>query len=399
MSASEAIGSAPASSSSVYYVCDGRGLHCPIIGYKGLKVRASVHLALFVPDLSGGGAERVMLNLAHGFADRGLSVDLVLSSARGEYLERVHDNVSIHDLGVKRAINSVAPLVHYLRHNQPDALISGLSQTNIAALVAARLSTTRVPVLVTEHQSFDAERERGFRRSLFPRLARRLYPYGKVVAVSAGVADSLAAYTGIDRNSITVINNPVLTREFERAAEEPLPEDTARPYLLGMGRLTAQKNFPLLLEAFAKFRESRPGYRLLILGEGPDRPRLEATIAELGLTADVSLPGFTANPFPYVREASAFVMSSDWEGLPTVLIEALALDVPVVSTDCDSGPREILNDGRLGELVPVGDAVALAAAMVRAVENEGNRARPGDLDRYTVPSAVSAYLRALDLDG
>ncbi len=340
-----------------------------------------------------------MLNLAHGFADRGLSVDLVLSSARGEYLERVQDNVNIHDLGVKRAVSSVAPLIHYLRHNQPDALISGLSQTNIAALVAARLSTTRVPVLVTEHQSFEADREHGFRRSLFPRLARRLYPHGKVVAVSGGVADSLAAYTGIERDSITVISNPVLTREFELAAEAPLPDATARPYLLGMGRLTAQKNFPLLLKAFAKFRAEKPGYRLLILGEGPDRPQLEARIAELGLTADVSLPGFTANPFPYVREASTFVMSSDWEGLPTVLIEALALDVPVVSTDCESGPREILNDGWLGELVPVGDAEALAEAMLRSVAKKGNPATPADLDRYKVPSAVDAYLRALGLDG
>lgn len=360
-------------------------------------MRASVHLALFVPDLTGGGAERVMLNLAHGFVQRGISVDLVLASARGEYLEYVQDGVTIHDLGVRRASSSIAPLVHYLRHNQPDALISALGQANIAALAAKRLSTTRVPVLVTEHQSFDPERERGFRRSLFPRLARWLYPGAKVVAVSEGVADSLAAYTGLPRRDITVINNPVLTEQLRALSSEPLPADAVKPYLLGMGRLTAQKNFPLLLEAFSRVAEQRPEHRLLVLGEGPDRAALEAEAARLGLEERVSFPGFINNPYPYLREAAAFVLSSDWEGLPTVLIEALALGVPVVSTDCDSGPREILDGGRLGQLVPVGDAGALAEAMLAATERSGNPATPADLEKYTVRSAVDAYLAALDL--
>lgn len=360
-------------------------------------MRASVHLALFVPDLSGGGAERVMLNLAHGFADRGITTDLVLGNASGAYLDRVRDYVTIHDLGAPRASNAIAPLVHYLRHKQPDALISALGQANIAALIARRLSTTRVKVMVTEHQSFERQRERGFRRSLFPRLARLLYPSAEVVAVSAGVADSLAAHTGLDRETIKVIRNPVLTPELRVAAREPLPAAVRRPYLLGMGRLTAQKNFPLLLEAFRTFNAQRPGYRLLILGEGPDRAALEAQARELGIAELVDLPGFADNPFPYVREASAFVLSSDWEGLPTVLIEALALGVPVVSTDCDSGPREILADGRFGALVPTGDANALSAAMLEAVEQDGNPATEKDLEQYTVSSAVDAYLAALGL--
>lgn len=338
-----------------------------------------------------------MLNLAHGFLERGISVDLVLASARGEYLERVQDGVTIHDLGVRRASSSIAPLVHYLRHNQPDALISALGQANIAALIARRLSTTRVPVLVTEHQSFEPERERGFRRNLFPRLARLLYPRATVVAVSQGVADSLAAYTGLDRQQIMVINNPVLTAELAQLSREPLPDDAGRPYLLGMGRLTAQKNFPLLLDAFARFSRRRPEHRLLILGEGPDRAQLEAQARELGLAERVSFLGFRANPYPYLREAAAFVMSSDWEGLPTVLVEALALGVPLVSTDCESGPREILEGGRFGQLVPTGDAAALAEAMLIAAEQQGNSASEADLERYTVRRAVDAYLAALGL--
>ncbi len=360
---------------------------------------ASVHIALFVPDLSGGGAERVMLNLAHGFVERGINTDLVLLNAEGPYKDKVDERINIHDLGVARAAGSIGPLVHYLRHQQPDALISALGQTNLAALLAKRLSTTRIPILVTEHQSFQPGRETGFRQRIFPRLARWLYPSGKVVAVSEGVADTMAQVIGLPRQDITVIPNPVLTDDLQSLAAEPLPMGVRRPYVLGMGRLTAQKNFPLLLDAFRRMAEQRPDLNLVILGDGPDRSALEAGVRELGLQERVSLPGFQANPYPWLKGAAAFALSSDWEGLPTVLIEALALDVPVVATDCESGPREILGSGRLGRLVPVNDAPALAAALLEAAAETGNPATPADLTPYTVRSATSAYLRALGLPG
>lgn len=360
---------------------------------------ASVHIALFVPDLSGGGAERVMLNLAHGFLERGITTDLVLLNAQGAWLDKVDSRLNIHDLGVPRALNSIGPLVHYLRHQQPDALISALGQTNLAALVAKRLSTTRIPVLVTEHQSFERGREAGFRQKIFPFLARRLYPAAKVAAVSSGVADSLAEVTGLPRQDIAVIPNPVLTDGLAELAAEPLPDTVRKPYVLGMGRLTGQKNFPLLLDAYRRVAAERPDLDLVILGEGPDRPELEARIAELGLAERVSLPGFQANPYPWLKQAAAFALSSDWEGLPTVLIEALALNVPVVATDCPSGPREILDGGRLGRLVPMNDAPALAAALLAAAAETGNPATADDLAPYTVRSATAAYLRALGLPG
>lgn len=360
---------------------------------------ASVHIALFVPDLSGGGAERVMLNLAHGFLERGITTDLVLLNAKGAYLDKVDERLNIHDLGVPRALNSIGPLVHYLRHQQPDALISALGQTNLAALVASRLSTTRIPVLVTEHQSFERSRDSGFRQRIFPFLARRLYPAAKVAAVSEGVADTMAEVIGLPRQDITVIPNPVLTAELYELVKEPLPATVRRPYVLGMGRLTAQKNFPLLLDAFRRVAVEQPDLNLVILGEGPDRPDLEARVKELGLQDRVSLPGFQANPYPWLKEAAAFALSSDWEGLPTVLIEALALDVPIVATDCPSGPLEILDGGRLGRLVPMNDAPALAAALLEATRETGNPATTVDLTTYTVRSATAAYLRALDLPG
>lgn len=358
---------------------------------------SSVHLALFIPDLSGGGAERVMLNLAHGFVERGITTDLVLGSASGDYLDKVDERVNIHDLGVSRAITSVWPLVHYLRHNQPDALISALSQSNLAAIVASRLSTTRIPVLVTEHISFERGREAGFRQRMFPLLARRLYRHARVAAVSGGAADTLSEVVGIDRDEITVLLNPVLDDSLFERAQEQLAAVPDRPYILGMGRLAPQKNFPLLLDAFRRIADQRADLDLVVLGEGPDRAALESKAAELGLVDRVNFPGFQANPFPWLKQAAAFAMSSDWEGLPTVLIEALALDVPVVSTDCPSGPAEILDSGRLGRLVPMGDAAGLAEALLAASAEEGNPATEQDLTPYTIQSAVDAYLKALSL--
>lgn len=358
---------------------------------------AAAHVALFMPDLSGGGAERVMLNLANGFAGMGLNVDLVLQQQSGVYLDQVDPRVQLHDLEARRAAASVGPLVHYLRHRQPDALISALGQMNLVAILARLISTTRVPILVTEHQSFDRERDRGLVQKMFPRLARLFYPRATVAAVSGGVADSLAEVTGLRRDSIHVLYNPVLTPEIMSRLNDPRPEDAPASYVLAAGRLTGQKNFPLLLRAFRRVADARPDLQLVILGEGPDRQQLGELRDSLDLSGRVSLPGFTANPYPWLKHAQAFAMSSDWEGLPTVLIEALAAGVPVVSTDCPSGPAEILEGGRLGRLVPPGDEEALAAALLAAVDEPRNPATEADLKRYTLQAAAGAYLELLGL--
>lgn len=358
---------------------------------------AAAHVALFIPDLSGGGAERVMLNLANGFAERGLNVDLVLQKQSGVYLDQVDERVEIHDLEAGRALGAIGPLVHYLRHRQPDALISALGQMNLVAVLARWISTTRVPVLVTEHETFERGRDSGFVQRLFPRLARLLYPAATIAAVSEGAADSLAEVTGLPRERINVLYNPVLTDDITGRFADPLPESAPTPYVLAAGRLVGLKNFPLLLRAFAKIAAEKPDLNLVILGEGDDRAELETLRAELGLQERVSLPGFTDNPYPWLKHAAAFVLSSNWEGLPTVLIEALAAGVPVVATDCPSGPSEILEGGRLGRLVPVNDVDALATALLEAVQENGNPAQPADLERYTLAAAADAYLELLGL--
>jgi glycosyltransferase involved in cell wall biosynthesis len=208
---------------------------------------------------------------------------------------------------------------------------------------------------------------------------RQWYPHADaIIAVSDGVAADLSRLARLPRNRITTIFNAVDVNRIRELASAPITDawfaEGAPPVLLAVGRLAPQKDYGTLLRAFALVR-SHCGLRLVILGEGPERDRLQDEATALGIAADVKMPGAVANPFPYMATARLFVMSSAWEGLPNVLMEALACGCPIVSTDCLSGPREILDGGSFGELVPVGDHTALAEAILRALASSVDRSR------------------------
>ena len=232
-----------------------------------------------------------------------------------------------------------------------------------------------------------------------PSLARLTYPgAAAITAVSKGVAEDLAETIGIPRDRIDVIHNPVVTPELIARAAEPIEHEWfapgSPPVVLAVGRLSPQKDYPTLLQAFAKARKRRPA-KLLILGEGPLRPELEATIEELGIGPDVRLPGFVENPWAFMRQCAVYAMSSRWEGLPTVLIEALASGARIVSTDCPSGPREILDGGRYGRLVPVGDVAALARVLAEALDDDSPLPGPECWSPYELDTVVEQYRRVL----
>ena len=334
-------------------------------------------LALFLPSLAGGGAERIMLNLARGMAEAGVRVELVVGSASGPYRDQVPAGCTLVDLGAPRVLAALPGLVRYLRRRRPRVLLAAMDHANLIALWAAALARVPTRVAVSVHIHLSREAGTAPRRAgrWLPALARVFYPRAlAVIAVSQGVADDLNALLGPGRAPLRVLPNPVVTPELADLAAAPAdhpwlapgpgpgPDGQRAPVILAVGRLTPQKDFPTLMRAFAALDPGR-GVRLLILGEGPERAALESLVNELGLKGRVDLPGFTANPFACMARARLLVLSSAWEGLPTVLIEAMACGTPVVSTDCPSGPREILAGGRLGPLVPVGDAVALAAAI------------------------------------
>jgi glycosyltransferase involved in cell wall biosynthesis len=358
-------------------------------------------IAFFLPSLNGGGAERIILNLIQGIIERDLRVDLVLAAAKGPFLSQLPPAVRLVDLHAPRVLRSVVPLAGYLRRERPRALVSSMNYANLVALWAAKLAGQGTPVVVTVHTTPSHSKPQVSRPTarLWPPLLRTFYPWAaSVVAVSRGAADDLAQWAGLPRDLVEVVYNPVITTAGLEAARQrpnhPWFGDGQPPVILGVGRLTAQKDFPTLIRAFADVRRQRPA-RLLILGEGEDRAELTALVQELGIAGDVDLPGFRDNALAYMASSALFVLSSAWEGLPTVLIEALAVGTPVVSTDCPSGPREILQDGRLGPLVPVGNPAALSAAMLKMLDSPELRIPAEALTPFTREAAVENYLRLI----
>lgn len=334
------------------------------------------HVALYIPTLDAGGAQRVTINVANGLAMQGHRVDLVLSYGQGEFRDQVSDDVTVVDLGISPlpviGIGAgVTQLRTYLEEADPDVLISAMTHSNVVALVATRLSKARPTTVITEHERFDLNR--GGKDALVSFLAK--FVYGEAdctVAVSEGVARSVVEGTVVDESNVSVLYNPVDLAEVRRLSsadlEDPWLDSEDRNVVFTAVRLDPAKDLPTLLEAFALVHEKRPGTRLIVAGEGKERASLLALSEQLGIEDVVSFPGYQDNPYAYMRRADVFALSSKHEGLPTVLIEALACGCPVVSTDCPSGPREILADGAYGSLVPVGDTEAFAEAVLATLD-------------------------------
>lgn len=336
-------------------------------------------LAIFIPSLDDGGAQRLILNLSQGFTERGYNTDLVLVQATGAYQSEIPKLVRVVDLKASRAISSLPALISYLRREQPQAMLCALNYANIIALWAKRLAGVSTSIIVSEHNTLSMAVSNAYlrRQRLIPNLISRFYPWADdIVTVSQGVAKDLSELTGLPKERITTIYNPVVTPDLAQKAQATLDHPWFKagepPVVLGVGRLRPQKDFPTLIKAFAQVCQDHAA-RLLILGEGPERPALESLIEKLGLTTQVSLPGFVINPYPYMAQATVFALSSRWEGLGNVLIEAMYCGTPIISTDCPHGPREILQDGKYGQLLPVGDVAALAEAIKGALQPRHNQ--------------------------
>lgn len=358
-------------------------------------------VALLVPSLRGGGAERVMLLLANSLAKMGYDIDLVLVRAEGPYLTEVADGVRVVDLQAPRVAFSIPPLIRYLRSEKPSTMLTALSHAGVAGALATLLAGTRTRIIVSEHSTIS----RSVVRNVTPavRLALLLVRWAYmrasgIVAVSTGVAEDLSRTLRIPPERITVIYNPVVTPELVLRSKEPVLDpwfaDGEPPVILGVGRLTPAKGFDTLIGAFARVLKTHT-CRLIILGEGELRGPLEEQVRNLGIESHVRLPGFVDNPYAYMRRAKVFVLSSVWEGLPTVLIEALACDCQVVATDCPSGPVEILDGGKLGTLVPVGDTKKLAQAIITALHRNTNPIELDHLKQFHLTTAVVAYSNLL----
>jgi len=365
-------------------------------------------IAIYLPELTPGGAQRVTVDLANGLAERGHEVHLLCSYPGGQLRPEVTEDVRIVDfdtpvvpgLGIAASVPAIAG---YLRRVRPRILFAAMTYANVVAAVATRCSLSGTPVALVEHTTVGMET--GGKRDLTTTLARWVYPLAdRVVAVSEGVAESVRRRTGVDPADVVVLHNPVPVDDIRERAAEPVEGSVAGSWLsdpdldvvLWVGRLAPEKDLETLVAAFDALHAERPGTRLIVAGTGPERDRIGALVEARGLSDVVRFPGYV-DPAPYMARASVFALSSTYEGLPTVLVEALAVGCPVVSTDCPSGPREILADGEFGRLVPVGDSAAFASALADALEGNVDAERfRGRADAFASERVLEEYEEFVD---
>lgn len=358
-------------------------------------------IAIYIPTLNGGGAERVMVTLANAWAERGVTIDLVLATASGPYISEVSSAVNIVDLGSSRVISSLPGLVRYLRRRKPTAILSAMGHANLVALLANRISGGNTRVVVSERNdaSMEEKQQKDLSSLVIRSLNRYLYRSADAIhSVSHGVAVASAKQLRMPLEKIHVVYNPVVTPELldmsNVKVDLPWLVKDGRQTILAAGRLTPQKDFATLIRAFSLVR-AKTNARLVIMGEGELRSHLERLVATQGLQESVALPGFVENPFAVMRQGDLFVLSSAWEGLPNVLIQAMACGTPVVSTGCPSGPHEILENGKWGRLVPVGDVKELARAMLEALTETEHPDVAKRAAYFSVERVADEYLRLL----
>jgi glycosyltransferase involved in cell wall biosynthesis len=400
-----------------------------------------VRIALLVEGLSGGGVERTTLKLATGMSARGHDVDLLVAGPPGPLIDEV--SVAVNMLFLKprstvtarlavlradfagigllarpvllarrldRVVARLPSLVTYLRRVSPDVLITANFHANLCAIWARSVAGTSSRLILTERMppSVHFSAARKLRHRTVPHLMHRYYPRAdRIVTVSDALGDDLAVFAGLPRELVRTIYNPIVDQDQDSSAlaeaDHPWLAPGEPPVVLGVGRLAKQKDFETLIHAFAHVRRHRRA-RLLILGAAKSGSSSAVAAADLmglahalGVAEDVSLPGFRINPFAYMSRAQVFVLSSRYEGLPAVLVQAMACGCPVVSTDCLTGPREILSNGRFGPLVPVGDSRTMAEAIGRVLDHPLPsavlRARAA---QFSVAASVESYLSLIE---
>jgi len=341
-----------------------------------------------------GGAQRIALNLCTGLVKKGFSVDLLLVEATGVLIEEVPEEVTIVDLDASRLATSTVSLCQYLRKETPDVLYSMMIEVNIAAIVAHQFAGVDTRLVISEHNTPTVSAER-LKDQLVLHLATLVYPRADhIVTVSQGVRDDLLDIVDITDEKITVIHNPIDVERIREQAVETMEHewfmDPSISVVMSAGRHAPQKGFDTLLHAFSRLEHSNA--RLVLLGEGNETESLRTLAMELGIKDQVDFPGFVDNPFKYMANADVFVLSSWYEGFGNVLIEAMATGCPVVSTDCPSGPNEILEGGKYGPLVRVKDDTALSHAIEDVLTNPMDESvLASRADDFSIDTIIKKY--------
>lgn len=360
-------------------------------------------LSLLISFSGDGGVERMTLNLLEGLIERGFSIDLLLIKARGPYVAQIPGGVNVIKLKANSALSCVPELVAYIDTVRPKLMMVAKHRALVALIKAQEKATTTTKIVGQIHTNTSAAlAHKPWARWFRFMSMRRFYSRADLIlCVSKGVADDIAGITGMAPERLPVIYNPVVTPALMESSTEPVSHPwlqeggSSAPVILGVGRFSEQKGFDTLIRAFAELRQ-RIDVRLILLGRGELLDSYVRLVAELGVEASISMPGFVDNPFAYMSKSKVFVLSSNWEGFGLVLAEALSVGVPVVSTDCPSGPQEILEGGRYGSLVPVGDFEQMAEAIFDTLVSVDKRVNYSQaVERFTIDFCCDQYEKML----
>lgn len=361
------------------------------------------HIAFFTDRLSTGGVGKMRANLSNELSSSGCKVDLVARTTQGPYKDLFDPSIRLIEIGTTNRIFALPKLVRYLLIHKPDALIADRLRLNFLALDAKRIARSKTKICMSVHVPLSLRLQRltpSKKNKIYKRLRSYIPQNHSIIAVSHGLANDLKTNLGFPSDKIKVIYNPAVTKAiFEKAQEKidhPWFKDHSIPVLLSAGRFYPQKDFHTLIAAFKKVLPSMQ-CRLMILGDGEQKQEIKHLVKKEGLQNSVCLPGFKKNPYKYMANADLFVLSSKWEGLPNVLLEAMALGTPIVSTDCPHGPKEILKNGELGPLVPVGDPDSLAQAIIDVLKRPiPSKILKAAASRFTVEKSAQNYLKAIE---
>lgn len=363
-------------------------------------------VSFFLPSLSFGGIEANTIRLVQSLQNSGYKVDLVIGKEGGEYEKRIGEDVNTIFLKQKSLMGMLLPLIRYVKENKPDVLITGGEGANILlAIVKMLLPKTKVIISIRTNLSTEYKETKNKKKSIiFPILSRLLYKkVDRIVTVSKGVAKDASNFLGFPINRFEVIYNPIVNNELIELMNDKVNHewlnDQNVPVIVSVGRIVKQKDFPLLIKAFIHAKKMNGKLKLIIIGDGPDKLHIEEEIRKSDIQSDVDMMGFIQNPYPYMKKADVFVLSSKWEGFGNVLVEALSTGVPVVSTDCPSGPSEILDNGQFGTLIEVGDEKELAKAIITTMNNNNIidvKKRKSRAIEFSVENAKEKYITLIN---
>jgi len=329
---------------------------------------SKIKVLFVLPSLRGGGAERVILTLLKGLDVSKFQSELVLLEKTGNYVEDLLKNLKVYALNKKKARFAIFSLARFLTYQRPKILFTTLPQINALGYLSLKISHSK-PFWIIRRANYEPPQILPFLTKFF--LKKSYQKADKIVCVSKGLAKDLAKYWHISEKKINVIPNPIDIDNIQNLAKSRINHPwfySQTPIIVAVGRLTGQKGFSFLIKAFSQVL-SQFKAKLVILGQGPEKETLEQLTREFRVEREVEFLGFQNNPYPYIARAQVFVLSSLWEGFPNVLVEAMACGVPVVATDCPFGPREILEDGKYGLLVPPANEEALAKAILKILES------------------------------